>query len=105
LRSGLRSLGAGRGGRRWCCGSHRRTGSGRSAPSAESLSIIQRTATVSAKTSHFRLRGSLPCRCGVRFFRSCQNGRARASATCCLDRRTSYVRESWACAAEEFEIL
>jgi len=59
LSRGLWARGAGRGGRRWCCGSHRRTGSGRSAPSAESLSIIQRTATVSAKTSHFLLRGSL----------------------------------------------
>jgi hypothetical protein len=106
LRSTLRrARGAGRGGRRWCCGPHRRTGSGRSAPGAESLSIIQRTATIPAKTSHFRLRGSLPCRCGVRFFRSCQNRRARASATCYFVARRSYVLESWACATEECEIL
>jgi hypothetical protein len=54
--------------------------SGRSALSAESLSIIHRTATISARTSHFRLRGSLPCRCGVRFFdraRTREHGQAR----------------------------
>lgn len=86
LRSSFRrrpgARGTRRGGRRWGGGPHRRTGSGRSTLSAESLSIIERTATISAKTSHFRLRGSSPCRCGVGFFRSCQNRRARASATC-----------------------
>jgi hypothetical protein len=97
LRRGLRARGAGRSGRRWCCGPHRRTGSGRSAPSAESLSIIQRTATISAKTSHF---ASGACGCGARFFRSCQNRRARASATCCFVVRPSYVGACWACATE-----
>jgi len=96
----LRARGAGRRGRRWCRGPHRRTGSGCSALRTESLSIIQRTATISAKTSHFRLRGSLPRGCGVRFFRSCQNRRARASAACYFVARRSCVRERCACARE-----
>jgi hypothetical protein len=85
LRCGLRALrwwGIGNGGRWWCRGADGRTGNWRSALPAKSLTIVQRTATIPAKTSHYCLRREAWLRCVMRFLASCQNHQAWARVTC-----------------------